>query len=788
MSEKNKKPGPIRKSLAFAFLPNFRYSHLNIFQNVEFIRPLFLAPLIWADLIPLSAVNDKEKSLTHYKAAWRDLYAEIKANNWAKVSRKAPAFFAVTGLIIFTLLSLLTFLSALVFTPAHAQDITGFFEVPGKAKDLVTSIFGNNANGPAGNIYEGALGKMLFIFNTGMLFFGGCILIYQWAYLSVSTAEDKNGILGGERNNITWFIIRSAVAIPLLVPLPFGGFNGVQHIIIGLGNTGSSLATRVWSEFSEATIQSGRPVTTPRPPADIDQLVAKLLIVEACTISANAMAALAGDAPYINVNQQVNDKIGYTSGNSLSPLPLAGLSPVVRKQTVINYDGRTGALDRIACGQVKFPYLNENQDAITAPIITAQQNAFLQTRPAIIQLAGELSKHFIPGTPEYGTPMPDPGKLIQERGIIATWHKNILSAITDAKSSNDSKLNADISNQINSHGWVSAGALFQTIASLNGQFLDAASALPSITLPRKEIETLVPVTGNVLNGLSQWINGYTKNDKLSSVVGQATTALAQSETIDLYDLLLEYFDVEELILSIVQVKGSSPLSDLAAIGDILINTAMSGFVVLAAASFTPLINGAIFNYVGLALVMLLAPGAALSIWLPLLPFIRFIFGIVGWLLSLLEAVVLSSLFLLAHLNTRDSGLYTQSTAPGYQLIFSIVLRPSLMVFGLIGGYLIFNASINLFSDYFHTSILAANNGSSSGLIKVIFYIILYCITAYTIANMSFKAIDSLPEKALEWIGGRTQSQPDHTQDAGNKIGAGNSKVENSANRMPPSSS
>ncbi|WP_419901119.1 DotA/TraY family protein [Kiloniella sp.] len=761
---------PVRSSLAFVFMPQFKWRLPVITQTGKLLRPLLLIPLVVSGLLPQKSLIDENSLFSHLRMATTVLFGDINKRNWNSVYRKAPALLAVLGLILFAVASIITFVSGLILSPAHAQDVGSLFDTPGRSETMIADVFGASTTGPAGAIFQGALGKMLFIYNTGMFVFAMIIMIYQAAYLVVATAEDKDGEAGGKKSNLTWFLIRSVIAVALIFPLPVLGFSGGQMLVISLANAGSSLATKVWSEFAEATLVTGNPISTPRPPAEIDQLVGKLLIVEACTISANIMAARAGDDPYIEVVQTYVDH-QVTNNN---------ITHTTNRQTLINYDGRTGALDQRACGQVRFPVLNKEGNEINAPIITAHKQAFLTTRPAIIRLARELTAHFIPGTPEFGTPLPNPGKLLKDRGIVSTWHSNILSAIESAKSQTQANINQQTVDQISEEGWVSAGAWFHKIATVNGEFISTVAALPSVSLPLGAVERKVPVTGNVLGALSIWWDDYSSESSTSSSLRRTTSTLADAGSPDLWDILVEYFKINEVVLSLVEAEGSNPLADLAATGHAIMWIALTGFGALAGASLIPLVNGTIFNFVGIALLALLVPGATLAIWLPLLPFVRFVFGVLSWLVNLLAAVVFCPLLLLAHLGTSGSGVYTQTTAAGYNLLLQLILRPVLMVIGLISGMLIFNTVIRFFNDFFYPTIIAANNGSSSGLVVTIFYVIFYCVTAYGLANSAFKTIDVLPEKVLDWMGGRGAVGVGGTSATERKAHGGSGKLESVA--------
>jgi hypothetical protein len=149
------------------------------------------------------------------------------------------------------------------------------------------------------------------------------------------------------------------------------------------------------------------------------------------------------------------------------------------------------------------------------------------------------------------------------------------------------------------------------------------------------------------------------------------------------------------------------------------------------------------------------PGIFIAFLLPLIPFIKFFFTALTWVVSVFEAVLMVPIMAIAHLNPEGEGLPGQWAQNAYLLILSVFLRPVLMVFGLVSGLLIFGISMAIINSLFlgsATATGAAGIGSST-LSRIIFTVI-YMVLAYTAANSAFKAIDFFPQQALQWLGGR----------------------------------
>ena len=255
--------------------------------------------------------------------------------------------------------------------------------------------------------------------------------------------------------------------------------------------------------------------------------------------------------------------------------------------------------------------------------------------------------------------------------------------------------------------------------------------------------------------------------------------------------LLEFIDLDSVIVA----DSGNPIADLAALGHGLLNAALAAVAALmGAATGSGLLESIPFIGKGLdvfesawqvsdALVstllgLLIVAGAVLAYVLPAIPFIRFLFGILGWILNVAVAVLAVTVFAAAHV-TREDGdrLTVQATRQGWLFLPALVLRPALMLLGLILGYFVFLAGIGLFNQVWLPQMRDAG-ASSGGLGPVGFLamLALYVIVAYGLMNASFKLIDLLPSAVLDWIGGRAGAGEDGGERTGGTAVAGMTRL------------
>ena len=164
----------------------------------------------------------------------------------------------------------------------------------------------------------------------------------------------------------------------------------------------------------------------------------------------------------------------------------------------------------------------------------------------------------------------------------------------------------------------------------------------------------------------------------------------------------------------------------------------------------PVLDG----FVTLMLTAMLVASLVLAYLLPAIPFIRFLFGVLTWIITVIEAVLAITIFAAAHVTREDAdSLLTRSTRMGWLFLPGLVLRPVLMVFGLVLGYFAFTAIIKLLNAVWVPLMQISHAQAGASPLGFLAMLAIYTMIAYTAANAAFKLIDILPAHVLTWIGG-----------------------------------
>jgi conjugal transfer/type IV secretion protein DotA/TraY len=152
---------------------------------------------------------------------------------------------------------------------------------------------------------------------------------------------------------------------------------------------------------------------------------------------------------------------------------------------------------------------------------------------------------------------------------------------------------------------------------------------------------------------------------------------------------------------------------------------------------------------------LIGLGATLAIYVPLIPYIIFTFGAIGWLLSTVEAMVAGPLVALGIISpSKQHHELLGKAEPALMLIFNIFLRPSLMIFGLIAAILLSKVILTMIDTVFWSLVKDAIVGEAPGPLQYIVFLLAYVALVVAALNKCFAAIYIIPQQVMMWIGGQ----------------------------------
>ena len=141
-----------------------------------------------------------------------------------------------------------------------------------------------------------------------------------------------------------------------------------------------------------------------------------------------------------------------------------------------------------------------------------------------------------------------------------------------------------------------------------------------------------------------------------------------------------------------------------------------------------------------------------------MPYILFLIVVAGWLLGVLQTVMVVPLWALLHMTPERTFVGSQSQ--GYLLLLSLFVRPSLALIGLYMGILISDPIINfVVSSFFAIRGVVDGGNFFLGLNQLVYlgtflwWLTVLSYVLLAVLYMCFALPQMLPGTVLSWIGG-----------------------------------
>ena len=162
---------------------------------------------------------------------------------------------------------------------------------------------------------------------------------------------------------------------------------------------------------------------------------------------------------------------------------------------------------------------------------------------------------------------------------------------------------------------------------------------------------------------------------------------------------------------------------------------------------------------------IITPAVFVSVVLPMLPYFVFMFGVLGWVLGILQTVVAAPLWAVLHMAPGQS--FIGGERQGYLLLLALAVRPALLIISLYLGFWICDTFIDYYAAGFIKSLDAISStasginaygalqsaaalltGSTSQL-SILF--LTFCVGTISVFLLVFSLTQTLPNAVLRWI-------------------------------------
>lgn len=663
----------------------------------------------------------------------------------------------------------------------------GFFETAEPNTDtaltFLQSVFGlsnffNNSTMP-GLSLANSFHQMLAFYSTAMMVIAVIIVLY---YVVVVVGESaQSGTPFGRRFNGLYAPLRLVLALGLLVPLPTG-LNSGQYLVLHIANFGSGLATNAWYKFTDGLFNPSNitysNATSAALATDVVNVAKNVYMSEVCMAAFNSLDTSDRKMQLREFNHHATSYTPARGGGRTAIVP--GSEKATMAWTRDMRTGISSVSDRGEnCGEITFKYNFVEQDELNRDLSVKAVDIYMK---AIKKFAEDIRANDAPqmvaayksgGTGAVTSVTPD---------TIATKIVNLQAEVIDGFKAMDLKdlmtKTLGNSDDLKKSGWGDAAVWYMRIAAANQKIYQAIAT----SAPQIPSRMVVNSDTNADEGTWSWMGWRTSLDRQISTIMKKTgeefldrthpvvtgsdDRIYFTQQIDqaeneswFYWIITKVFPIEDLQeLTNPNTKEILPMIKLIQLGTSVIHNSSVALAGAAAASIASLIPGigGIMQAAGNMLTVIasigLGIGFMLAYLLPLMPFIYFFFALVEWVMGVVEAVVNMPLWALSHLRIEGDGLPGPGAQQGYFILFGILLKPVLIIFGLVFGFIVFNAGGYVLNEMFSKAVEIANAGAALGTFAIVAYLIIYTIICYNLAMVSFKMIDTIPAQAFRWMG------------------------------------
>lgn len=695
---------------------------------------------------------------------------------------------------------------------ANAEDVAslGAADLMGGISPNDVSIrFLSNLFGVVDGVLHGSgsqiFGAMFGVFNSAVLTLGTSILSYTLFVSTLRTAHE--GEMLGRNWSSMWIPFKSATGFALLLPKA-SGYSIIQIFVMWTVVQGVSAANLVWDAALDY-LNLGGAVIQPQTPTLTKsvKLAGDVLRAETCMFMLEE--ALVQDQQAAK-NKNSGDISSNPIPSFLDSLTSAQAQPGnTGSSRTITFPGKLKNADGSdfqnndymgICGKITWDAATTNSTAATKQVDDARSLAVDQVISNLVPYAQQIAKDYGPFDDAKQTALTTMSQTLLKD--TANDYEGIIGPAVNLMANDRSALTGFIQGA-KDEGWIMAGSYYSDLIKLNQKYATTESHYPTVTIsftPSKSIS--MPVT--IEQKQSELHTFFTSNDGLLGKyiqtqidTGIESKGAAKAKRMGGWDTLGSWeseniasqafswlFGIGPIIQGFVTLGAQtgdatsldviSPVTAAALLGSGLINFAaaawivgaVTGFALMSVAGICSAINslgGALFQLTvwllpltTAILTLCFVMGATLAFYLPMIPYILFLFGGIGWLIGVIESIAAAPLVALGVAYPEGHELLGKAD-PAVMLLANIFIRPSLMVIGFIAGISLSYVGVWLLNTGFARAYQGMLDHKSIQGLAWIFsglaILSIYTALIVQIINQAFSLIHVIPDEVLRWVGG-----------------------------------
>lgn len=230
-------------------------------------------------------------------------------------------------------------------------------------------------------------------------------------------------------------------------------------------------------------------------------------------------------------------------------------------------------------------------------------------------------------------------------------------------------------------------------------------------------------------------------------------------------------------VDIIKEPGVNPIVALADMGVAYINQAAVLWVSILNlttmfAPLAPIIGPIVVMAAPLVIAwmsVMVAIGFITAYYIPFVPFMIFTFGVIAWLMVVIEAMVAAPIVALGITHPEGEGAFGKGEQ-ALMILMNVFLRPTMMIIGYIAGIGLCYVSVWVINTGFGhvVQFIQGTPGGSAwsgggytnwaGIYGLFFSVLIYTTLYLIVTEKAFNLIYILPDQILRWIGGH----PEHS--------------------------
>jgi conjugal transfer/type IV secretion protein DotA/TraY len=647
---------------------------------------------------------------------------------------------------------------------------------------MLRAVLGDFALDPF-RTQDGSTGSLMAsMFKEFNMFIFSAACIWTGYNMIAGLAQTMHeGVVLGKRMSTVWVPVRISFGTASLMPV-FGGWAFCQALMVIaclLGIAGANRVTNVAVDSTAAFQTTVNPMGNVKQAAQIQNIELYMAKAAACQRASYDMAAaLQASGQATPTDFPVTLNASADSGTAI----------------VMQFAGRqaSGQFGNAACGEIKLKFSPRSNSGLGSTFgfriadvnYTGIRTRAMEAHATTLNTTYSAAQAMIMGVSPTSTPAQFDAavKAIADGyfGLYTNTFQTKLSALAaDVNStSNAGAISDQLTQRMKDGGWATLGIWYsvyaevgeamnemldpvvtfqpledgQGMSSTTADLLAGLEAAVGVATSQKQ-GALATSTGNT--SIGQWILGGALNMTMgASSTGASNTVnpiiafknigdngLAAAQSIYIAYKTFSATTGGTIGSAVTDAAtskiGSSLIGKIPVIGGIA-NTLMS---------IAKDAGGLLLPVVGLLFVT----AAVMAFYIPMVPFIQWFAALIQWFTSVIESLIGSSLWAMAHFDSDGEGM-GQRTSYGYTYMLNNFARPIIMSF----AFFIASAAITVMGTYlfryFGAAVGTAQGNSLTGLMSIVAYMVIFTVMGMTLVNSTFTMMLHLADRMIGWIG------------------------------------